>query len=81
MFGVEGGYHNDTNYCRIDRPGCGGGGFVQMYWTQWSEGPCLGGKGGTAMMQIIQGLISNICKFLSRLVTEMKLRIPTGMAE
>ena len=42
MFG-GGGYCNDTNYCRIYRPACGG--VVQMYWTQWSEGPCLG-EGG-----------------------------------
>ena len=37
--------------------------------------------GGTTMMPIIPELIGNIHKFLCRLVTEMKLRIPTGMAE
>ena len=37
----------------------GWGGFVQMYWTQRSEGPCLG-EGGTTMMQIITGLTGHI---------------------
>ena len=41
----------------------------------------FGGRWGTAITKIIPGLIKNICKFLSRLVTEMKLHIPTGMAE
>ena len=31
-----------------------------MYWTQQSEGPCLGGEGDTAMMQIIAGLTGQV---------------------
>ena len=58
-----------------------GGGFICNGQNGVKGHVFGGGGGGTTITKIIMGLISNICKFLSRLVTEMKLRILTGMAE
>ena len=54
------------------------GGYRNHTTYSGSERP---GWGDTAITPLIPGLIRNICKFLCRLVTEMKLRIPTGMAK
>ena len=52
-----GGYHNDANYCRIDRPSCGGGFICTVH--NGVKGHVLGG-GGTAMIQIIAGLTGQV---------------------
>ena len=33
---------------------------VHMYWTQWSEGPCLGEEGGTTITKIIPGFTGQV---------------------